>query len=65
MGRTIYFNNHAFQKYNSGNANYEDIENGDVVVEQNPLVDQGGESNEDAEESTDDKADTTDNWRIV
>ena len=39
----------------------EDIENGDVVVEQNPLVDQGGESNEDAEESTDDKADTTDN----
>lgn len=39
----------------------EDIENGDVVVEQNPLVDQGGESNEDTEESTDDKADTTDN----
>lgn len=27
--KTIYFNNHAFQKYNSGNANYEDIENGD------------------------------------
>ncbi len=27
--KTIYFNNHAFQKFNSGNANYEDIENGD------------------------------------
>ena len=37
----------------------EDIENGDVVVEQNPLVNQGGDSDEDAEESTDDKADTS------
>ncbi len=27
--KTIYFNNHAFQKFNSGSGNYEDIENGD------------------------------------
>ncbi len=27
--KTIYFNNHAFKKYNSGSGNYEDIENGD------------------------------------
>ena len=27
--KTIYFNNHAFQKYNSGYSNYIDIENGD------------------------------------
>lgn len=27
--KTIYFNNHAFQKYNSGYSNYMDIENGD------------------------------------
>ena len=27
--KTIYFNNHAFQKYNGNYANYIDIENGD------------------------------------
>ena len=27
--KTIYFNNHAFQKYNGGYSNYVDIENGD------------------------------------
>lgn len=27
--KTIYFNDHAFQKYNSNYANYIDIENGD------------------------------------
>lgn len=26
---TIYFNNHAFQKYNGGNANYYDVESGE------------------------------------
>ena len=26
---TIYFNDHAFQKYNGGYSNYTDIENGD------------------------------------
>ena len=32
--KTIYFNDHAFQKYNGGYSNYVDIENGD---EYNPL----------------------------
>ena len=27
--KTIYFNNHAFQKYNGNYSNYIDIENGD------------------------------------
>ena len=27
--KTIYFNDHAFQKYNGGYSNYVDIENGD------------------------------------
>lgn len=28
-GNTIYFNDHAFQKYNGGRGNYVDIESGD------------------------------------
>lgn len=28
-GKTIYFNDHAFQRYNGANANYIDIESGD------------------------------------
>ncbi len=27
-GKTIYFNDHVFQKYNGGNSNYYDIETG-------------------------------------
>ena len=30
--KTIYFNDHAFQKYNGGYSNYVDIENGDEYL---------------------------------
>ena len=30
--KTIYFNNHAFQKYNGNYSNYIDIENGELLI---------------------------------
>lgn len=29
-GKTVYFNNHAFQRYNGGVGNYIDVETGDI-----------------------------------
>ena len=29
-GRTVYFNDHGFHRYNAGNGNYKDIETGEI-----------------------------------